>query len=212
VRLTYILLLCLILFVFECALPAQDPAATSLDPLPPPSVSEKWNVFVHEAVSPIMIGGAATVAAYSQTIHSTPVYGHGWPIAYPQRFGAAVGDIVSEDFFGDFVLASAFHEDTRYTARGSSHNFWHRVGYALTRSVITRTDAGQPTFNWANVLGTGMSAGLSNAYYPEVSRTAPVAARNWGRSLGQTGLANLVPEFWPDFRQWAKKHLLSRSH
>jgi hypothetical protein len=200
------------LFVLASALRAQDSTAASADPLPPPSVSEKWNVFVHEAVSPVMIGGAITVAAYSQTIHSTPSYGRAWPRAYPKRFGAAVGDIVSEDFFSDFVLASAFHEDTRYIRRGSSHKFWPRIGYALTRAVVTRTDAGQPSFNWANLFGSAMSAGLSNAYYPEVSRTAPAAARNWGKSVGQTGLANLVPEFWPDVRQWAKKHLLSRSH
>jgi len=212
VRLTYILRLCLILFILACALPAQDPAAASPDPLAPPSVSEKWNFFTHETVTPVMLGGAAFVAAYSQTIHSTPVYGHAWLGAYPQRFGAAVADIVSADFFGDFVLASAFHEDTRYIRHGSSHKFWPRVGYALTRSVVTRTDAGRPTFNWANLFGSAMSAGLSNAYYPEVSRTAPVAARNWGKSVGQTGLAYLVPEFWPDVRQWAKKHLLSRSH
>jgi hypothetical protein len=191
---------------------AQDPASAPTDTLPPPSVSEKWNVFQHETVTPLMIGAGAIDAAYSQTIHSTPLYGRHWGSAYPQRFGAAMADIASQDFFGDFVLASAFHEDTRYRRRGSTYKFWNRVTYAVSRALVTKSDAGQATFNWANVFGTAMSAGLSNAYYPDVSRTAPAAATNWGKTLGDSGLANLLPEFWPDFRQWVKKHLLSRSH
>jgi hypothetical protein len=202
----------LIFLTLATSLLAQDPASVAMDSLPPPSVQEKWNVFQHEVVTPLMIGAGAIDAAYSQAIHSTPLYGRHWGEAYPKRFGAAIGDIASQDFFGDFVLASAFHEDTRYRRRSSTHKFWDRVTYAVSRAVVTKTDAGQATFNWANVFGTAMSAGLSNAYYPDISRTAPAAAKNWGKTLGDSGLANLLPEFWPDFRQWVKKHLLSPSH
>src|ERR1700689_4508024 len=108
----------LILLIFGCALLGQDPAPSPNTP-PPPSVTEKWNVFEHEITTPLMIGAAGFNAAVSQTIHSVPLYGrHPWPTAYPKRFGAAIGDILSQDFFGDFVLASAFHEDTRYVRRG----------------------------------------------------------------------------------------------
>ncbi len=152
-------------------------------------------------------GRGAFNAAVSQVSNSTPLYGNQlWP-AYPERFGSAVGDIVSQNFFGDFLLASAFHEDTRYQRRGPNYRLWARVGYAVSRSVITRTDAGGATFNAANVIGTGMSAALSNAYYPPISRTARVAAMNWGTSVAGSGLANLLPEFWPDFHAWVKRHL-----
>jgi hypothetical protein len=198
----------LMLLIFGCALLGQDPNQPGTDPLPPPSVSEKWNVFEHEAVSPLMIGAAGFNAAFSQAVHSSPLYGrHPWPTAYPKRFGAAVGDIASEDFFSDFVLANAFHEDTRYRRRGPTHKFWGRVVYAVSRAVVTRTDAGETTFNWANFFGTAMSAGLSNTYYPPASRTASAAAKNWGTTLADTGFANILPELWPDLRRWVKRRL-----
>jgi hypothetical protein len=105
------------------------------------------------------------------------------------------------------LLASAFHEDTRYVRKGRSRKTWARVGYAISRSVITRTDSGDPTFNFANVLGTAMSAGLSNAYYPPVSRTMSGSLTNGGTSVAGSGLANLMPELGPDVGQWIKKKL-----
>jgi hypothetical protein len=215
----------LILLIFGCALLGQDPSEstapvptqspTPAPPTPlapatrtPPSVSEKWHLFEHEATTPLILGAAGFNAAVSQTIHSVPLYGrHAWPTAYPKRFGAAIGDILSQDFFGDFLLASAFHEDTRYVRRGPTHKFFGRLTYAVSRAVVTRTDAGDATFNWANFFGTAMSAGLSNAYYPAVSRNATAAAKNWGITLADSGFANLLPELWPDFRRWVKRQL-----
>jgi hypothetical protein len=112
------------------------------------------------------------------------------------------------EFLGDFVVASALHEDTRYRRIGESRRLWPRVGYAISRSIVTRTDSGDGTFNWSNVVGTAMSAGLSNAYYPPVSRTAAATLTNWGTSIAGSGLANLMPEFLPDFKRWLKRHHL----
>ena len=88
---------------------------------------------------------------------------------------------------------------------------WRRVGYAISRAVITRADSGDATFNFANVFGCAMGAGLSNAYYPEVSRTASVSAVNWGTNVAGAGLSNLMPELGPDVGHWMKRHLF-RQH
>jgi len=187
---------------------AQDPSESTVT-LAAPSVSEKWEYFKNETIAPFTLGAGAFNATVSQVTRSAPLYGrHPWPSAYPERFGASVGDIVSQNFWGDFVLASAFHEDTRYRRSGESHKLWPRIGYAISRSIITRTDAGGTTFNWANVLGTAMSAGLSNAYYPPGSRKANTAVTNWGTSVAGSGLANLAPEFFPDFKRWLRRHHL----
>jgi hypothetical protein len=174
--------------------------------LPPPSVSEKWDKFETETFAPLTLGAGAFNAAVSQVTDSAPLYGREFFPAYPERFGSAVGDIVSQNFFGDFVLASAFHEDTRYIRRGPTHKLLPRILYAISRSVVTHTDEGESTFNASNVLGTAMSAALSNAYYPAESRNAHAATVNWGTSVGGAGLANLLPEFWPDFHAWVKRH------
>ena len=190
-------------FLIVWCLQAQDPA---------PSVSEKWNVFESETVSPLIIAAGGFNTAVSQITRSAPLYGrHPWKDdAIGKRGMASVGDIVSQNFFGDFLLASAFHEDTRYIRKGPTHKLWPRIRYAISRSVITRTDAGDTTFNYANVVGSAMSAGLSNAYYPAVSRTVSVSLTNLGTSIAGSGLANLMPELGPDMGHWFKKHLLRR--
>ncbi len=185
------------------AVPSAD--ATPAAALTPASFDEKWDHFIQETVAWFTLGAGGFNAAVSQETHSAPLYGRHWR-NYPKRFGASVADIVGQNFFGDFLLASAFHEDTRYVRRGPSHRLLPRVAYAISRAVITRTDDGGETFNFANVLGTAMSAGLSNAYYPARSRTLDETAVNWSTSIGASGLVNLMPELWPDFRGWVNRH------
>jgi hypothetical protein len=201
----------LLFLAFPCAR-AQDallpgPTAPEL-----PSVSEKWNFFVSETVTPFTLVAAGLDATASQLTRSAPLYGkHFWRrAAFAKRFGATLGDDTSQNFLADFVLASALHEDTRYIRKGPSRKMWPRIGYAISRAVITRTDSGATTFNWANVVGCAMSAGLSNAYYPPVSRTAAVGAVNWGTNVAGAGLTNLMPEFGSDMGHWMKRHLLFR--
>ncbi len=196
-----------LMLVFASAVPAQDVSDDS-ELLPPPSVAEKWDLFEAETASTFTLGAGAFNATVSQVTHSTPLYGRDlWP-AYGQRLGASVADIATQNFFSDFLLASALHEDTRYRRLGSSHRLWSRVGYAVTRSFVARTDSGGAEFNWANVGGTGMSAALSNAYYPAGSRSVRTSATNWGVSLVGSGLVNLMPEFWPDVSHWMKRIVL----
>ncbi len=203
----------LLLVAFSCARAQDatpDPAVQSTTAaLPPASFAEKWSLFVSETVSPMTLVSAVPDATASQLMRFAPLYGkHFWKRgAFPKRLGANVGDEVSENFFSDFVLASAFHEDTRYVRRGPTHGTWGRIGYAISRAVVARTDSGAATFNWARVVGTAMSAALSNAYYPPKSRTAVIASVNWVTNIAGAGLTNLMPEFGPDVGHWMKRHL-----
>jgi hypothetical protein len=177
--------------------------------LPDPSVSEKWNFFVSETFTPFTLVAASLDATASQLTRSAPLYGkHPWKRgAFPKRLAATVVDDTTQNFFADYLLASALHEDTRYVRKGPGHGMWFRIGYAISRSVIARTDGGDPTFNWANVGGCAMSAGLSNAYYPVVSQTLSDSLTNWGTNVAGAGLTNLAPEFGPDVARWFKRHL-----
>jgi hypothetical protein len=222
----------LFLLAFQCAhgqeVPVADPAAvpnpgTAPDPnavpdpsaaqsttVPaPPSVSEKWKLFVSETATPMTLVSAVPDATVSQLMRFAPLYGkHFWrKAAFLKRLGANVGDETSQNLFSDFVLASVWHEDTRYVRKGPSHRIWPRIGYAISRVVVTKTDSGAPTFNWARAIGGAMSAALSNAYYPPKSRTAAIGALNWGTNTAGSGLTNLMPEFGPDIGHWMKRHL-----
>jgi hypothetical protein len=189
---------------------AGSVSADTTTTLSAPSVEEKWKFFVNETATPLLLGEVVPGATLSQLTRSAPLYGkHFWRhYAYLKRIGATTGDDVSQNFFSDFVLASAFHEDTRYVRQGPArHGVVWRVGYAVSRSVVTRTDAGNATFDWANVVGCAMSAALSNAYYPAVSRTRADSLTNWGTNIAGSGLSNLLPEFGPGVGRFFKRHL-----
>ncbi len=174
----------------------NDPNAVVL----PLTVRQKFVLFVKESADPFTFAGAALGAAISFADNDDPKYGQGMK-AYGERFGAAVADIATQNFFGDFVLASLLHEDPRYFRMGSEHRFLSRVGYSLSRIMVTRTDRGGERFNYSGVLGMVMGIGLSDAYYPAKSVNAPEFGSRVVTSLLSAAMGNLLPEFWPDVQR-----------
>src|SRR5580692_8777218 len=166
----------------------------------PLTVKEKFMLFARETVDPFTIIAGGLGAAISQAHNDDPKYGQGSG-AFAQRFGAAVTDITTQNFFSDFMLSSILHEDPRYFRRGPRYHFWYRVDYSLSRCVVTQTDAGKARFNFANIGGMAMGIGLSNAYYPDKSVNGTEVASRFGTSLVASALANILPEFWPDMKQ-----------
>src|SRR5579863_9473742 len=166
----------------------------------PLTVKEKFALFFRETVDPFTILSGAAGAALSQSDNDDPKYGQGSG-PYAERFGAAVADVTTQNFFSDAVLSSILHEDPRYFRRGSQYRFWYRLGYSLSRVVVTQTDAGKPIFNYANIGGMAMGIALSNAYYPDKSVNGAEVATRFGTSLVASALSNVLPEFWPDIKQ-----------
>ena len=198
---------CLVIAAATLCMPARFYAQTTQDAAAesgPITVAQKWQFFVQETFTPMMIVASAATGGVSQATNADPKFGVGH-IALVKRFGAASVDNVTQNFFSDFVMASAFHEDTKYRRRGERHGFWSRLGYAVSRAVVTRTNAGASTVNWSNFVGTALSVGLSNAYYPTRSRNLNATAINWGSSTAGAGFGNLAPEFLPDFKRWLKR-------
>ncbi|HEY1657713.1 MAG TPA: hypothetical protein VGG14_05160 [Candidatus Sulfotelmatobacter sp.] len=183
----------------------SGPGNSSFGPMD--TTKEKWQHFVHETSSPLVAAAVAFDATFSQITQTDPKYGVN-RIAYAKRFGASAADIVTQNFFGDFVIASAFHEDSRYFRKGSGHSLLYRIGYSISRAVVIRKDTGGNTFNFDNVLGSAMSAGFSNIYYPPASRTGRAILMHFWIDVADNGFVNLGPEFWPDFR----RKILRRHH
>ena len=201
--------MCLAIAMAALCVPRRGDAQTvqaAAAPSAPVTVEQKWQFFLQETFTPLTIVASAATAGESQATNTDPKYGVG-SIAMAKRFGAASVDNVTQNFFSDFVMASVFHEDNKYRRRGEKYRFWSRVGYAISRAVITRTDTGGSTVNWSNFTGTALSVGLSNAYYPMRSRNLNATAINWGTSSAGVGFGNLAPEFLPDFKRWFKRHL-----
>lgn len=166
----------------------------------PLTVKQKFALFAKETFDPFTFAASAAGAALSQIDNDNPKYGHGAG-PYAERFGAAVADVTTQNFFQDAVLASVLHEDPRYFRRGPEFGFWYRMGYALSRVVVTRTDAGNNRFNYSGIIGMSMGIGLSNAYYPDASVSGKEIASRFGTSTLASALSNILPEFWPDIHE-----------
>ena len=172
------------------------------DPVCPLTARDKFLHFGRDAISPLTFVGAAAAAGISQAINSEPAFGQGGR-AYIRRFGAAVADTESRRFFADFVFPAVLHEDPRYF-RKAQGGAGARMGYAITRLLVTRRDSGARGFNFSEVLGTLASAGLSNAYLRERERTASKTMQRAGVSFAVDAGFNLLREFLPDI--WRKMH------
>jgi hypothetical protein len=76
--------------------------------------------------------------------------------------------------------------------------FKKRAIYSLTRIVVNRTDSGKEAFNFSEVVGAGVSSGISNLYYPSPERSVGKTLDQYGTNLGIDALSFMFKEFWPD--------------
>jgi hypothetical protein len=129
-----------------------------------------------------------------------PEFGQG-AAGYGRYYWHTFVDGVSGTYFTEAIVPWVTHEDPRYYTLGHG-GFFRRTYYALSRVVITRTDSGRATFNWSEVGGNAIEAGLANAYYPSQERGAHQTAINWGAQLESAALNDIAKEFWPDVRQF----------
>jgi hypothetical protein len=169
--------------------------------LPPQSIKDKFLTATDDSFdySSILIPGV--LAAYSMATDAYPEF-HQGAAGYARYFWHAAVDQTSENYMVEFVMPVVTREDTRYYTLGQG-GFFKRTGYALSRAVITRTDAGNETFNISEVVGAGASAGLSSLYYPTRERSFGNTASEWGVAVGIDAASFVVREFWPDIN----KHL-----
>jgi len=95
------------------------------------------------------------------------------------------------------IRDSILHDDPRYF-RKAKGPVWNRIQYAATRTVISRKDSGDPTFNTPQVLGQLLQQGISTSYYPAQDRSVSAVFQNWGINLAYTSADIVLKEFYPD--------------
>ncbi|PYT64546.1 MAG: hypothetical protein DMG35_00030, partial [Acidobacteria bacterium] len=121
--------------------------ATSNKPLRP---RQKLELFADQSIAPSRILASLAGAGISQAANTLPGYGQGAD-GYAKRFGSSMASGASNHFFGSFVIPSLLHDDPRYFVKLHA-DLGHRVGYALSRLVVTRKDDGAETANWPGIL------------------------------------------------------------
>jgi hypothetical protein len=139
------------------------------------------------------------IAGQEFGLKNVPEFGQGMA-GYGRYYWHNFLDGVSGTYFTEAIVPWISREDPRYyTMEHGSVPI--RIVYALSRVVLTKTDSGGTTFNWSEVGGNALEAGLSNAYYPASERGGRQTAINWGAQMESAALNNLAKEFWPDIRR-----------
>jgi|HubBroStandDraft_6_1064221.scaffolds.fasta_scaffold19766_5 hypothetical protein len=142
---------------------------------------------------------AGMQAGQSMALKSYPELGHG-AAGYSRYYWRAFADQASGSYFTEAIVPALTHEDPRYYTLGHG-GFFRRGGYALSRIVVTRKDSGSTGFNYSEIVGNGLEAGLANLYYPAQERSLHNTAVNWASQMEGAALNNLFREFWPDIRR-----------
>lgn len=172
---------------------------------PPLSIAEdakpltpggKFKLFAVNTVNPFTFISTGVWAGIEQAQDTYPSWGQGAE-GFGKRFGAVYASTATSNFFSNFMFPSILRQDPRYF-RKLKGGFGSRLGYALSRVVVTRTDHGNSSPNVSLWLGAGSSAALGNLYYPSDQQDASHVFGRFGINIATTAGFNVAREFWPD--------------
>lgn len=116
---------------------------------------------------------------------------------FGERFGISLAGQATNEFFSTFLFASIFQQDPHYH-QDTGAPIRHRIRHALSYVVVSRSDSGSQTFNFAEFLGTVSSSVVEGSLHPEWKRGAGASAQRIFISIGSDSAWNLMTEFLPD--------------
>lgn len=164
--------------------------------MPPLTTRQKFKTVAEGCFDPVEVAFIAIQAGIGQMDNTNPTYHQGL-IGYSKRFGTDYADAIIGNFGTGAIFPTLLHQDPRYYQMGKG-NFFRRFGYAAIRVAVTRSDtSGKHEFNFSEVFGNAMAAGLSNTYHPGphtiASNTNVLETQILLDALGYE-----LKEFWPD--------------
>lgn len=173
---------------------------------PPPNAKTNFKIATRQAFdySSFIFLGITSLSAEGLDEHTKLGKGVSGFYAYTWR---GFLDKTDGNYLGGFLLPTVLHEDTRYYAMGQGNNPWRRVGYAASRSVVTRTYHEHSTFNFSNIGGKVAAQAISKTYYPAGSSPFSELAEKFGYSVARDVGFTIFREFYPDIAaHFARKH------
>jgi hypothetical protein len=152
---------------------------------------------------PLLFIGAAYAGLY-QLENSHPQFGQGAE-GYFKRFGTAYTDQMTGNMMTEGIMPVLFKEDPRYLRLGKG-SVAKRTFYALSRILVCKTDQGNRSFNYSEIVGNGVGSAIGLSYYQD-DRDFHDYAENVGVQMATDAFSQVLKEFWPDIkRRFYKKH------
>ena len=115
------------------------------------------------------------------------------------RYATTYGDQMIGNMMTEGLMPSLLREDPRYYRRVHG-SIPVRTLYAVSRILVTHTDAGTRRFNFSEFMGNAAAAEIASAYYP-TQRSASETASRFGSQLISDSISNCLKEFWPDIKR-----------
>jgi len=163
------------------------------------TVKEKFKLSVDSVFDPATFPFIGLVALLGQAQNSEPSYGQGL-IGYGKRYGTSYADAAIGTTMTTSIFPSLLRQDPRYFQLGHG-SIMHRTLYSVSRIFVTRNDSGSHGFNYSEIFGNAVAAGISDAYHPHDERTVSNTLSVWGTDVMWDATSNVLKEFWPDIRR-----------
>jgi hypothetical protein len=164
--------------------------------LPPQSVKEKFKTGALDSFDYSSFIFVGIQAGISQASDAYPGFRQG-AAGYGRYYWHTFADQTDENLWVEGILPVVLRQDSRYYTLGHG-GFIKRGYYAVSRTLITRTDSGRETFNASEILGSGTAAAISSLYYPTQYRTWTKVGQRWLTNALLDFGTFAAKEFWPD--------------
>jgi hypothetical protein len=168
-------------------------------PFEPIGIAGKYKIAAHDAFDPFSWAITGLYAGVAQWHNQYPEFGQG-ALGYAKRYGGAFADGSIGDFMTEAIFPIMLHQDPRYFRLGEGRAM-RRIGYAMSRTLITKGDSGARQFNYSEVGGNLAAAGLSSLYYPSSNRTMSATMDKFAVNVVSDAGFNVLKEFYPDMRR-----------
>lgn len=169
-------------------------AGKTQDQFKPLTAKERAKVYAKDLLSPFHFFLAGVSAGITQLQDSPKAWGLGAQ-GYGLRFA---------NYYGNALIANVLqmtgedllHEDNLYYGSGE-HGVWKRMKYAISSSVLARSNDGTQHFSVSQVGSTAAASFISRIWQPRSSGSAGDGAVNFGINMASNAGVNVVREFLP---------------
>jgi hypothetical protein len=159
----------------------------------PMAVGQKFRLATRSVFDPVVFLTTGVGAGIEQATNKYASYGQG-AAGYARRYGADFGNEITNRMLSSAAFPALFHQDPRYFYKGIGSPP-SRFLYAVSRTVVTRGDNGNPQPNYSRLLGSLSSGAISNTYRGRKDRGFGLVASTSGFHLAGYAADNLLREF-----------------